>query len=202
MTARNAFVFAVSMILARSAAFAQAPEVSPFPPDAEIRKILAERIGSENLGIAMVVGVIDSKGRRVVSYGSPLAPFPKDIAAVVTSDSDLVKWERQEYQKVAPDPKQWPTLVAKVKKMGLDFKGFTREELHAIKVPVLITLGDHDGVRPEHAVEMFRLIPNAQLAVFPGADHFLLFQSPEKLLPMIAAFLDAHVPEPKKPEGK
>jgi pimeloyl-ACP methyl ester carboxylesterase len=46
------------------------------------------------------------------------------------------------------------------------------------------------------------LIPNAQLAVFPGADHFLIFQSPEKLLPTIQAFLDAPVPEPKKPEGR
>jgi pimeloyl-ACP methyl ester carboxylesterase len=103
------------------------------------------------------------------------------------------------YDKVAPDPKQWPTLVAKIKKMGLEFKGFAREDLKSIQAPVLITIGDRDGVRPEHAVEMFRLIPNAQLAVFPGADHFLLWQSPEKLLSTIAAFLDAPLPEPKKP---
>jgi pimeloyl-ACP methyl ester carboxylesterase len=106
------------------------------------------------------------------------------------------------YDKVAPDPKQWPTLVAKVKKMGLEFKGFAREDLKSIKAHVLVTIGDHDGVRPEHAVEMFRLIPNAQLAVFPGADHFLLWQSPEKLLPTIAAFLDAPMPEPRKVEGR
>src|SRR5262245_59446614 len=79
------------------------------------------------------------------------------------------------YDKVAPDPKQWPVLVAKVKKMGLEFKGFTREEMKSIKAPVLITLGDRDGVRPEHAVEIFRLIPNAQLAMFPGGDHFLIW---------------------------
>jgi pimeloyl-ACP methyl ester carboxylesterase len=106
---------------------------------------------------------------------------------------------KEPYDKVAPDPKQWPTLVAKIKKMGLEFKGFTREELKAIKAPVLITLGDHDGTRPEHAVEMFRLIPNSQLAVFPGADHFLLWQDPERMLPTIAAFLNAPVNEPKKP---
>jgi len=61
MTLRNAFVFAM---LAGRAIFAQAPA------DAEIRKILAERIGSENLGIGIVVGVIDANGRRVVAYGS------------------------------------------------------------------------------------------------------------------------------------
>jgi pimeloyl-ACP methyl ester carboxylesterase len=101
---------------------------------------------------------------------------------------------KDHYDRVAPDPKQWPVLVAKVKKMGLEFKGFARQDVKAIKAPVLITLGDRDGVRPEHAVEMFRLIPNAQLVIFPGADHFLLFQDPEKLLTTVAAFLDAPMP--------
>ena len=40
------------------------------PSDAEIRKILADRIGAENRGIGIVVGVIDANGRRVVGYGS------------------------------------------------------------------------------------------------------------------------------------
>ena len=40
------------------------------PSDAEIRKILIDRVGAENLGIGIVVGVIDANGRRVVAYGS------------------------------------------------------------------------------------------------------------------------------------
>ena len=114
--------------------------------------------------------------------------LPADFAPKVLKDP---------YDKVAPDPKQWPVLVAKVKKMGLDFRGFAREDMRSIKAHVLVTIGDRDGMRPEHAMEMFRLIPNSQLAVFPDADHFLLWQSPEKLLPMIAAFLDAPMPETK-----
>ncbi len=70
MTSRGAFISAFSLMLLRTAAFAQAPAESPILPDAEIRKILADRIGSENLGIGIVVGVIDAKGRRIVSYGS------------------------------------------------------------------------------------------------------------------------------------
>jgi pimeloyl-ACP methyl ester carboxylesterase len=102
---------------------------------------------------------------------------------------------KDHYDQVAPNPKRWPALVAKIKKMGLEFKGFAREDMKAIKAPVLITLGDRDAVRVEHAVEMFRLIPNAQLAIFPGADHFLLFQDSDRLLPTIAAFLDAPMPK-------
>ncbi len=101
------------------------------------------------------------------------------------------------YDKIAPDPKKWPVLVAKVKKMGLEFKGFAREDMRSIKAPVLIAQGDHDLVRLEHAVEMFRLIPNAQLAVFPGSDHFMISTNPDKLLPPIAAFLNAPVQEHK-----
>jgi pimeloyl-ACP methyl ester carboxylesterase len=137
--------------------------------------------------------------RRVVSYGSPLAPIPKDTAAVVTPDSDLVKWEREEYQKVAPDPKQWPTLFAKVLKSGIEWKGFSPDELKAIKAPVLFACGDHDLIPVERCAELSRMIPNAQLAVIPDASHFVLFSEPEKLLPTIAAFLDA--PTSKAPLG-
>ena len=108
--------------------------------------------------------------------------LPADFAPGVLKDP---------YDKIAPDPKQWPVLVAKVKKMGLEFKGFAHADMESIKAPVLIALGDRDVVRPEHAVEMFRLIPNAQLAVFPGGDHFLLWTSPNTVLGPVAAFLDA-----------
>lgn len=40
------------------------------PSDAEIRRILAERVYRENLGIGIVVGVIDANGRRVFAFGS------------------------------------------------------------------------------------------------------------------------------------
>src|SRR5215831_9334084 len=46
------------------------------------------------------------------------------------------------------------------------------------------------GPRLEHHLEMSRLIPNAQLAVIPGAGRFVLDANPGKLLPIIATFLD------------
>src|SRR5271168_411561 len=69
MTSRTAFAFAIGTMLLRTAALAQAPADSP-PSDSEIRKILTDRIGSENSGVGIVVGVIDAKGRRVIAYGS------------------------------------------------------------------------------------------------------------------------------------
>ena len=70
MICRTSLLSAVSTILLRTTALAQPPVDSTMPPDTGIRQILAARAGGENLGIGLVVGVIDSKGRRVVAYGS------------------------------------------------------------------------------------------------------------------------------------
>ena len=47
-----------------------APAWAQPPSDAEIRKILADRIDEKKQGVGIVVGIVDAKGRRVVSYGS------------------------------------------------------------------------------------------------------------------------------------
>jgi pimeloyl-ACP methyl ester carboxylesterase len=104
---------------------------------------------------------------------------------------------REAYAKVAPDAKQWPTLVIKVMKLGLEFKGWRPEDIQSIKAPVLVIIGDADIVQPEHAVQMFRLFPHAQLAVLPGTDHFAPMQRPYWIVPMVEAFLNA--PMPKAP---
>jgi pimeloyl-ACP methyl ester carboxylesterase len=95
------------------------------------------------------------------------------------------------YDKVAPDPTRWPALVAKIKAMGLGFQGFSPAQLRSIRAHVLVAIGDRDVVRVEHAVEMYRLTPKAELAVLPATDHLALWQTPEKVVPVIATFLDA-----------
>jgi pimeloyl-ACP methyl ester carboxylesterase len=40
--------------------------------------------------------------------------------------------------------------------------------MKTIQAPSFIIIGDADVVRPEHAVEMFRLLPHARLAILPG----------------------------------
>ena len=94
------------------------------------------------------------------------------------------------YDRVAPDPRKWPTLVAKILDLGRDFKGYSPADIAGISAPTLIMLGDQEGIRLEHAVELRRAIPNAQLAIFPGADHFLLFSNPEKVLATLVPFLE------------
>jgi len=102
------------------------------------------------------------------------------------------------YVKVAPDPKQWPALVAKVANMVPNSKGFAPEDVRAIKAPTMIMIGDSDIVRPEHAVEMFRLHQHSQLAVLPGASHFAPMERPDWIVSMTKAFFAAPMPKAKE----
>jgi hypothetical protein len=49
-------------------------------------------------------------------------------------------------------------------------------------------------MRPEHAVDLFRLLPHARLAVLPGTDHMALMTRSAWLAPMVSEFLDAAMP--------
>jgi pimeloyl-ACP methyl ester carboxylesterase len=105
---------------------------------------------------------------------------------------------KEPYDRLAPAPTRWPVLVKKIKNMANDFKGYPAAEVKTIKAKTLIMQGDRDGVRPEHAVELFRLIPNSQLAIFPDGDHFILFSNPERVISVLVPFLDAPLAAQKK----
>jgi serine-type D-Ala-D-Ala carboxypeptidase/endopeptidase len=62
-------VLAVLSLGLGGAQAAQTPGTTVPPSDAEIRKILAERVSAAGEGVGIVVGVVEPKGRRVVSYG-------------------------------------------------------------------------------------------------------------------------------------
>jgi pimeloyl-ACP methyl ester carboxylesterase len=105
-----------------------------------------------------------------------------------TPDARSYQFQRENYKNVAPDPDYWPRFWGKVN--SIQWGGFSNEELVSIRAPVLIALGDHDLVRLEHAVETFKLIPNAELAVIPDASHFVLSSEQERVIPIIKHFLE------------
>ncbi|WP_433663497.1 alpha/beta fold hydrolase [Nocardia sp. CA-128927] len=109
-----------------------------------------------------------------------------------------------DYLTNAPRPEDFPRLVAKVTEHDQNASPvFPSDAVRQIKAPTVTVIGDSDIIRPEHAVEMFRLfgggvmgdtpagLPNAQLAILPGTSHITLVHRPELLLPIIPAFLDA-----------
>jgi pimeloyl-ACP methyl ester carboxylesterase len=111
-----------------------------------------------------------------------------------------------EYLRIAPRPDDFATLFAKKTAMDRNIQDIPPEVIAAIKAPTLLIVGDSDIVRPEHAVEMFRLLgggvagdmaglPNSQLAVLPGTTHVTVVARADLLLAMIPPFLDAPLPE-------
>ncbi|MBO0797244.1 MAG: alpha/beta hydrolase [Blastocatellia bacterium] len=98
---------------------------------------------------------------------------------------------KEPYDRMAPDPTRWPMFVKKVKILVAGFKGYPDAEVKTIKAKTLIMQGDRDAVRPEKAVELFRLIPNSQLAILPGSDHFVLLNNPDRVISVLLPFLDS-----------
>lgn len=114
----------------------------------------------------------------------------------------------EEYARIAPNPENWPMLIDKVKQLDREFDGWTSETIQPIKAPTLLMIGDSDIVRPEHAVEMFRLLgggvigdvaglPASQLAVLPGTTHITLVHRTDWVISMVEEFLDAPMPVAK-----
>ena len=109
------------------------------------------------------------------------------------------------YAQVAPNPEDFPTLVTRIKQLTTEFVAWPVEDVRAIAAPTMIVVGDADIIRPEHAVELFRLrgggVPGdfvpmspAQLAILPGTSHMMLIERAEWLGSMVPAFLDAPMP--------
>jgi pimeloyl-ACP methyl ester carboxylesterase len=91
----------------------------------------------------------------------------------------------QAYQQIAPRVEDWPVLVREVSevvKIDYDWSG----EVRSLTMPVMLVIGDADGMPPSHAVEFFGLLGGGQrdaswdrsgmthhqLAILPGVTHY------------------------------
>ena len=110
----------------------------------------------------------------------------------------------QDYARVAPNPGDWPKLIEKIKDQETDLPQWTADDLRNLAAPTMLVIGDSDIVRPEHAVETFRLLgggvvgdlaglPRSRLAVLPGTTHLTLVQRADWLNSMVGEFLDAEL---------
>jgi pimeloyl-ACP methyl ester carboxylesterase len=72
------------------------------------------------------------------------------------------------YLKINPDTNALYTMYKRDVARMQSFQDIKEEDIKAIKAPALIIIGDNDVAQPEHAVEMFRKMQHAKLAIFPG----------------------------------
>ncbi len=106
---------------------------------------------------------------------------------------------KEAYKEVAPDPKGLQVMHDRDTKRMVDFKDIPDEQIKSITAPTLIVIGDKDIITPEHAIEMYRLVHNSELAIIPGGHGEYMGEittlktgSKESYfeVPMIESFLD------------
>lgn len=129
--------------------------------------------------------------------------WPDVEASFGTMTADMFKGSpiEKQYESLGNDPKHFPEYVKKV--LSIDLKPYDwSKEVKNIKAPVFMAIGDADGVRYEHALELFRAkgggkmgdihgLPQSRLAIIPGTTHIGMMQRTDWLLPMINDFLDS-----------
>jgi pimeloyl-ACP methyl ester carboxylesterase len=77
-----------------------------------------------------------------------------------------------DYRRLSPDgAEHWPDFIGRLKSLWISEPSFTNEQLRGIDAPVLLVIGDRDIVTPQHTIEVFRLLPHAQLCVVPNVGH-------------------------------
>lgn len=164
----------------------------------------ADFFGYSNGGnIALQLGIRNPERVRKLIVAS--AMFRRDGCAPefwesfkTASLKDMPAELKDAYLRVAPHPEALPVLFAKSVKRMVEFRDLRPEEIRSIRAPTLVLVGDEDIVRAEHAVEMFRLLPKAELAVLPATNHMqMVGRWP---VPTIEAFLDAPMPRAGEPQ--
>jgi pimeloyl-ACP methyl ester carboxylesterase len=106
------------------------------------------------------------------------------------------------YAQIAPRKEDWPVLVSQLTaalKIDYDWSA----EVVSLPMPVMIVIGDADGLPPSHAVEFFGLLGGGKrdanwdrsgmthhrLAILPGLTHYDINLSPT-LAQTVVPFLD------------
>jgi pimeloyl-ACP methyl ester carboxylesterase len=116
--------------------------------------------------------------------------YPEMVASMRAMGPETAEPMKQspmyaDYQRVAPKVDDWPILAEQVTsllKIDYDWS----DEIPNLAMPVMIVVGDADGMPPRHAVEFFELLGGGKrdaswdrsgltphrLAILPGATHY------------------------------
>jgi pimeloyl-ACP methyl ester carboxylesterase len=87
-------------------------------------------------------------------------------------------------------PDHWKSLLSQISHEMLEPTLPSHDDLKKITAPTLIIWGDRDQFLPvEDAIELYRLIPNGELAVLPNTDHSLSRSRVEQFANLAKDFL-------------
>ena len=94
------------------------------------------------------------------------------------------------YGEVSPDGEDhYPVVVQKVFEMGAREPSMTAADVSVVTHRTLVMVGDDDIITLEHTLDLYRAIPNSELAVVPGTSHFLIQEKPGACNAVMVDFL-------------
>ena len=85
------------------------------------------------------------------------------------SFDDMPQVYKDEYLKIDPSQAGLHAMYRRDSNRMLAFEDIADSAIHAIRAPSLVIVGDRDVIRPEHAMELSRLLPHGRLVILPGA---------------------------------
>lgn len=119
-----------------------------------------------------------------------LAPEAVAQSEGMTADAEGMAYFRSNYEAMSPDgPEHWPVVVEKIVRMFATEPTIDPKDLAAISAPTLVIASDDDIMTLEHTVDLYRAIPNSQLAIVPGTSHALVLEKPDVIDRLILEFL-------------
>jgi pimeloyl-ACP methyl ester carboxylesterase len=83
----------------------------------------------------------------------------------------------------------FPVVAAKTIENALTGPTLTADQLAGVAARTLVMSGDDDAVTLEHTIEMYRSLPEAELAVVPGTSHVLCMEKPALVTQLVLDFL-------------
>jgi pimeloyl-ACP methyl ester carboxylesterase len=93
----------------------------------------------------------------------------------------------------AVEPDRFDAVLEKMQQCWFDY-AIPTADLARITAPTLVMVGDDDITRFEHTIELYDTIPDAQLAVIPGASHLVPLEKPDLVNQLVLDFLAAEGP--------
>jgi pimeloyl-ACP methyl ester carboxylesterase len=133
--------------------------------------------------LVMISGQFHRDGLLPDLFGDDLAS-----AAAGMVESPLAK----RYAAVSPDgAEHYPVVAEKIMRMAFEEPQLDVAELRGVQARTLVVSGDDDVVRLEHTLELYRGIPDAELAVVPGTSHVLILEKPDLVARLVLDFLTA-----------
>jgi pimeloyl-ACP methyl ester carboxylesterase len=108
----------------------------------------------------------------------------------IDPDNEPPAFLKDSYAELSPDAAaHYDVVVEKLAHAHQVEPSLALEDLETIPCRTLVMLGDDDEVRLEHAIALYRALPDAELAIIPGTSHGLLVEKPELCNTILVDFL-------------